>query len=432
LHWGWAGDCDGGGEYELRLGPSDQIVIAAGGTESLKIKIDHESGQYRAELFELLIYHLLKVVYSEMIVAHGLVLPKGAEGGMPSLALDFAIVDKGRIAGIGEAKAPYTDAASFGINKTFRRMKEAFNRFPQELRPKEIIIAMASELPATSAGVAQTTKEFFERSGAELKIWDAKKLSKLLEKHLNLTIHSFSIENLEKALRSIDPEAVAGAQHTDVEGGALVAPSQKDAPSAGASVKSGEYEGVVVLCADFCSYTKFVLASGADQGLISSVMGRFYRETRRIIEDGGGIVDKYMGDGILAFWMPSAVSDSDLGKKIESCGSQLIACALGIAKEWQDQIDHSVDIVGMRVGVAIGKVLFISEIPGREQPMHAISDYINLAARLQTAAKENSLVISNRLRKACFDGDSTFEELDPLELKNFGKVIAWSKDYEKG
>jgi adenylate cyclase len=188
---------------------------------------------------------------------------------------------------------------------------------------------------------------------------------------------------------------------------------------------------VVVLCADFCSYTKFVLASGGDKDLISSVLGRFYRETRRIIEDNGGWVDKYMGDGILAFWMPSAVSDADLGGRIDACSAQLIACALGIAKEWQDQIDHSVEIVGMRVGAAIGKVLFIPEAIGKEKPLHAISDFINLAARLQSAAKENSLVISNRLRKTCFDATGSFRELEPLELKNFGKVVAWSKDYEK-
>jgi class 3 adenylate cyclase len=243
-----------------------------------------------------------------------------------------------------------------------------------------------------------------------------------LGEHLKLTIHSFSISNLEKAL-GISHGGDTGTGGPTSHGGA--------GPNDRAPVVAGEHEDVVVLCADFCSYTKFVLASGGDKDLISSVMGRFYRETRRIIEDNGGWVDKYMGDGILAFWMPSAVSDADLGARIDACSAQLIACALGIAKEWQDQIDHSVEIVGMRVGAAVGKVLFIPESIGKEKPLHAISDFINLAARLQSAAKENSLVISNRLRKTCFDANGSFRELEPLELKNFGKVVAWSKDYEK-
>lgn len=365
------------------------------------------------------------------MVVHGLVLPRTVDEPRPSLSLDFAIFDGPHIRAIVETKSPYTDSASFGINKTFRRLKDAFSRFPAGIRPAEIIVAIASELPAASAGESQSAAEFFKQSGADFKVWDAKRLTQLIAKYLNLTIHSFSIQNLEKALRTIDPDAIAESEPSKEkdDGGT---PDAKTLAVRDRSPKSGEHDDVVVLCADFCSYTKFVLASGGDRELISSVMGRFYRETRRIIEDAGGYIDKYMGDGILAFWMPSSISGTELGKKIEDCSSRLIASALGIAKEWQDQIDHSVEIVGMRVGAAVGKVLFIPEIPGREQPMHAISDYINLAARLQSAAKENSLVISNKLRKTCFDSDGRFQELEPLELKNFGKVVAWSKDYEKG
>jgi len=400
-------------------------------SERVKIRVDHQAGQYRAELFEILIFHLLKAAFTNSVVVHGLVLPRSKEEPRPSLSLDFAIFDGPRITAIVETKSPYTDSASFGINKTFRRVKDAFLRFPAAIKPAQIIVAIASELPAASARESSAAQDFFRQFDVDLKVWDAKKLTQLIAKHLNLTIHSFSIQNLKKALRAIDPDAVAESDAPPEQGeGGL--PSTKTSAGGDRSPKSGEHDDVVVLCADFCSYTKFVLASGGDRELISSVMGRFYRETRRIIEDAGGYIDKYMGDGILAFWMPSPISGAELGKKIEDCASRLITSALGIAKEWQDQIDHSVEITGMRVGAAVGKVLFIPEIPGRDQPMHAISDYINLAARLQSAAKENSLVISNRLRKTCFDSDGSFQELEPLELKNFGKVVAWAKDYEKG
>ncbi len=131
---------------------------------------------------------------------------------------------------------------------------------------------------------------------------------------------------------------------------------------------------------------------------------------------------------MLAFWLDD--HEPPNANTINDCCSQLIGTSLDIAEEWQDQVDAAVEPVGMRVGAAIGRVLFVKEQPGGRSETHAIGDSINLAARLQTAAKENSLVISNKLKKALFDGDGAFREIESLDLKNVGKVVAWTKDYE--
>jgi hypothetical protein len=232
----------------------------------VKIKIDHQSGQYRAELFEELVGRLLVAVFKGSAVIHGFILPKTSPHS--SLSLDFGIFAEDRLLAVAEAKASYTDSASFGINKTFRRVKDAFSRLPTEMKPKEVIIALASELPAASAYELQAAREFFSASDAELKVWDAKKLSQLLGEHLKLTIHSFSISNLEKAL---------GISRTDDSGTGVPTSHavQGAEPDDRVPVVAGEHEDVVVLCADFCSYTKFVLASGGDKDLIARCWGVF-------------------------------------------------------------------------------------------------------------------------------------------------------------
>jgi class 3 adenylate cyclase len=144
----------------------------------------------------------------------------------------------------------------------------------------------------------------------------------------------------------------------------------------------------------------------------------------------GGIVDKYMGDGILAFWTGDAEKPKELARRVDECIYQLIGTSLGIAKEWQEQIDFSVRPTGMRCGAALGKVLFISENRDGKHPIHAISESINLSARLQSAAEPNTFVIANRLRKSYFADDPDFVEMEPLEAKNIGEVRAWKKDYE--
>ena len=158
---------------------------------------------------------------------------------------------------------------------------------------------------------------------------------------------------------------------------------------------------MIALVADFCSYSKFVHGSFGERELIVSVMGRFYRETRRIVASAGAYLDKYAGDGLLAFWFTDgAVPAEVIASSINECVYQLIGTSLAIAKEWQDRINLAVRPTGMRVGADVGPVLFISEQLDSNPPFHAIGESINLATRLQAAAKPNTLVVSNRLKGA--------------------------------
>jgi class 3 adenylate cyclase len=156
-------------------------------------------------------------------------------------------------------------------------------------------------------------------------------------------------------------------------------------------------------------------------------MGRFYRQVRETIERHGGLVDKFMGDGVLFYWMPQA-SGPTLGATIDDCIRELVGTALNVADEWQDEIDHSVKPIGLRAGAAIGRVLFVQEdSPGA--PVHAIGDCINLANRLQGAARPNTALVSNRTKVQHFDGIA-LKELPAKRLKNIGAIIAWERDYE--
>ena len=188
---------------------------------------------------------------------------------------------------------------------------------------------------------------------------------------------------------------------------------------------------MIVLCADFCSYSKFVHASGNDRELVISIMGRFYRETREAIVSAGGIVDKFMGDGVLAFWR----LEDKAGKvwpQIDKCLMELIGISLNLATEWQDQIDLAVAPKGLRAGAAFGDILMIAETTKQASPIHAIGECINIAARLQGEARPNTLLLSNKLKSVVPDGAKAFKKLDAKALKNIGDTIVWEKDYGTG
>jgi class 3 adenylate cyclase len=82
----------------------------------------------------------------------------------------------------------------------------------------------------------------------------------------------------------------------------------------------------------------------------------------------------------------------------------------------------------MRCGAAVGDVLFIAEDPLNPALVHAIGDAINLAARLQSSADPNSLVVSNRLHTSYFRDASELVEFNP-DAKNMGTKKAWKKTF---
>jgi class 3 adenylate cyclase len=359
-------------------------------------------------------------------VRRNYVLPKRVSGDeLGTFTVDFLVTTADQTT-LVETRSPYSDKASLGINRALRRLKGALTRFPDTVRVDSIILAIASELPAASAEELSRAKEYFKEHGVNFRLWDAVALSSSLSKYLDVRISSFSIENLESVLASLSKEKIKESSQTsepppptrDIE---IFSPVQK--------LGEGDREDVVVLVADFCSYSRFVQASGDDRDLVVSIMSRFYRETRKIVDAANGLLDKFMGDGVLAFWLPGRSAADNFAGVFDRCISDLIGNSLNLAKEWQDQIDYAVSPIGIRVGAALGRVLFIPEQPKDGAPIHAIGDAINLAARLQGKSEPNALLVANRLKKAYFDTDSAFVEIPPLPLKNMGDVMAWKKDY---
>jgi class 3 adenylate cyclase len=288
--------------------------------------------------------------------------------------------------------------------------------WPQSIPISQVILA--SPTAFSNAQRIIRVSEQLSRRAISFEFWDGDKIRDLCLSYFHIQPKSFSVQDLQAVLtiiRDIDEQKTKDSISLPTRY------TQREIPA------EGEFPNTIIVMADFCSFSKFVYASGGDRDLISSVMGRFYRETRRVIQESGGIVDKYMGDGILVFWTnPNGWPDFAL--KFEECMRKLVGVAVNIAESWQEQIDASVSPTGMHIGAAIGKVLFISESLDGSPPLHAIGDSINLAARLQSAAEPNALVISNRLKKAYFDSSEQYEEMPPIHAKNIGDVVAWKKD----
>jgi class 3 adenylate cyclase len=400
--------------------------------------MNHRDGQYRAQLFEEIVGCLLTKIFVGSKIQSNFVVPQAwLDSEASKRAVDFLITEPSGSSVVVETKAPYDENLRvLGKNPSDLN---AFLRHWQKSTPvHRFIFAIAAELSPSMI----VSFDSHALAMPQLELWDASKINDLLVAHFSLKLKTFSAEDMATVLAQIRDEArvmrmsdfpvsdeIEPISRKSAINGLIAHVEEDELPfqSGEARLREGIHQKVVVLFADFCSYSKFVRASGDDHELVAAIMRRFYRDTRKSIQNHDGVIDKYMGDGILAFWMPKG-DGTALPAAITACIHELIGIGLKLANEWQMHVDSSVNPTGMTCGAAIGTVQLISENQDGLLPIHAVGDAINMASRLQAEAKPNTLIISNKLKTEYFPQDDTFVGIQ-RNPKNIGEVDAWEKDY---
>ncbi len=120
----------------------------------------------------------------------------------------------------------------------------------------------------------------------------------------------------------------------------------------------------------------------------ASVADRLFGRLRAIIERSGGVVDKFIGDVVMALWGAPVAHEDDPARAARASlamGNEVEAFAS----------EHGLEL-GMRGGINRGEVLFGS-VAG-ERPT-AMGDPVNVAQRLMAAAEEGSVIASRGVER---------------------------------
>ncbi len=150
---------------------------------------------------------------------------------------------------------------------------------------------------------------------------------------------------------------------------------------------AGERRVMTVL---FCDVRGFVGVSEemTPQGLVK-VMNRYFSIMSAPIREHGGIIDKYIGDAIMAYWGPPFAADTDQARLAALAALDMLERVAPFRAELPDllglrNVPISFDI---RVGIATGEALVGSV--GSEVMMSytVMGDTVNLASRLEGANK---------------------------------------------
>lgn len=190
--------------------------------------------------------------------------------------------------------------------------------------------------------------------------------------------------------------------------GALLPSNDIDKPSARPPVDNQNSRRVVTLLfADLTNYTR--TASRVDPEMVYITVRELFERLARSVRRQGGYIDRYVGDGFLAaFGLPEAHEDDPARALRSAMEMQQIVADLR-AKASQN-LDWEWEL---RVGVNSGPVIRGQIDTGSLVDSSVFGHAVNLANRLQEAARPSTILVSESIYKRT---RSLFDFSEPVRL----------------
>jgi len=150
----------------------------------------------------------------------------------------------------------------------------------------------------------------------------------------------------------------------------------------------GERRQVTVLFADLVGFTSFSERSGEEAAF--ALMQRVASMMTSVVEEQGGSVRNFTGDGIMAlFGVPTALEDAPLRacRTALTIHDRLASAASDIAAT------HGIR-PQLRIGINTGPAVVAKVPSGHSSTVTALGDTVNLASRLQALARPEGVLLS--------------------------------------
>ena len=200
---------------------------------------------------------------------------------------------------------------------------------------------------------------------------------------------------------------------SDADGAVRATPPLRGPPAA-------ERRLVSVLFADLVGFT--TLSESRDAEEVRDLLTRYFETASRIIERYGGMVEKFIGDAVMAVWGAPLANEDDAERAVRA-GLDLVAAVAALGSE------VGAPDLRARAGVLTGEAAVALEARG--QGMVA-GDLVNTAARVQSEAEPGSVLVGEPTMRATEAAivyqDAGLHELkgkaEPVHLWRARRVVA--------
>jgi adenylate cyclase len=162
----------------------------------------------------------------------------------------------------------------------------------------------------------------------------------------------------------------------------------------GAIQLKGDKRELTILISDVRNFTTMTEKSDPEE--LIALLDDYLAAMTEIIFKHNGIVDKFIGDGILAYW-GAFTPEKNHAEEAALAALEMIERLKELNRQWESQGKQPIAI---GIGINTGKVTFGNIGKGKKIEFTVIGDAVNLAARLEGLNKEfgTSIVISEETR----------------------------------
>jgi len=154
------------------------------------------------------------------------------------------------------------------------------------------------------------------------------------------------------------------------------------------------------------------------------LLNRFLAAMTKPVGTAGGITDKYIGDAVMSCWGPPFTDGAQQAR--DACAAALgqIGALAGLARELAAEGIPDAERIDAVVGVATGDVLAGDIGPPSSRNFTVIGNAVNLAARLQEAAKTfgQKILVSEETAARAGSG-FVFREIDRMVVRGSRRPV---------
>jgi adenylate cyclase len=173
----------------------------------------------------------------------------------------------------------------------------------------------------------------------------------------------------------------------------------------------GSRRQMTILFCDMKGFTSF--SEGMTPVGLVNVLNRYLTVISEPVRNNRGIIDKYIGDAVMAFWGPPFTGADEQARLACLAAIEQLAALPSFQAELPDLmgVRRGVPEVAIRVGIATGEVVVGSIGSEQTRSYTVIGDTVNFASRLEGAGKAygTRVLISEATQRLAADAIETRE-----------------------
>ncbi len=164
-------------------------------------------------------------------------------------------------------------------------------------------------------------------------------------------------------------------------------------------LRKGFRKDVVVFFSDIRGFTSF--SEGRSPEEIVEMLNEYFQVMVTIIQNNGGVVDKFVGDAIMAVWGAPVSHGDDAARALKAC----LEMRQGLAVLNESRMARGLPPVKMGMGLHAGPALSGSIGADTRMEFTVIGDTVNTASRIESATKAHGtdLLVSEEVRAMLAD-----------------------------